>query len=476
MLLRRVIASVSLIVFLLAPSLARASLSVVADLDGTIDNGPDTLVIEPTDTFTVAIWITGSDSLHALGLTIGDSAGAFVWIPEDTSLYATPGTWTDQEVVPNNDSTWFLLQSTDFSVSEPIHANVKIANVKFTITAGESCGTLMGNLSQNMSGWYNSVLGDTLFVGYQGITVCVEEVLDGEGGNGEGSGEGSTEGGSEEAGSLSDDSSSDDPSGQDSFPTSFTRTYNVTDEDYLFVHGYRLKGLVTFRWSDNSPLYVDDYQVWPKPNDKSREEEIEQLSARYGGYAYVDSLIELGIDWESAVSAFKKRRMVIVGTVKSAYLSSWRETASVSLARRAAENARLEFSGSMLIAGNQLRWQDGYLFFPWNGPQDKIGYYEQYIIHATSMGNSKVPLFPTYPQASRWVDKIVNSMDSPGPAVVVIPTRGRIRTFSFGGPPSPEFYEKYLSQIEDSTPDEILAGPLSKAAVREILDRGGVMQ
>ena len=80
----RLLSAVALMIITLNLGSAEGNISIVADLDSNAANGPDTLLIEPTDTVTVYLWFTGTDSVSAVGVTVGDTSGALSWIRDTT--------------------------------------------------------------------------------------------------------------------------------------------------------------------------------------------------------------------------------------------------------------------------------------------------------------------------------------------------------------------------------------------------------
>lgn len=174
-------------VVLLSASFAHASMSIVADLDSNATTGPDTLLIEPTDTVIVYFWFTGTDSIGAFGVTLGDTSGALTWVEEaDSLVYDTPAGWTDVSV--SDDSLgWILLQSTDFSFSTPIHGPYQFAQLKFFVTPGDSCGSL--DWDPDLSGWFESSLGESAFTDFETPLICVSEIRGRDGGGEDGGSE-----------------------------------------------------------------------------------------------------------------------------------------------------------------------------------------------------------------------------------------------------------------------------------------------
>jgi hypothetical protein len=242
---------------LLTATSALADIGLVADLDGNYQNGPDTLQIEPADTVLVHVWITGQgDSLIGFGITIGDSSGALVWVEEDPdSIYTIPSGWTNPAGLVDALGR-VLIQGVDFSFSVPIVLPSQVAELKFTVAPGESCGTI--GWDPEMSGWQDWGFRDGLFTSGPQEPVSIGDWPSG-----------GCSGPSDSGGdNASSDDSDDQPGGGDSFdegPTEFTRSFRVPEEDYLFIHGYRVSGKVDCTWTVGGPLLINDYQVLPQP-------------------------------------------------------------------------------------------------------------------------------------------------------------------------------------------------------------------
>ena len=170
----------------LSASLAAADIGIVVDIDGDYTNGPDTLLMEPTDTVEVNIWITGEDSLVGFGITLGDTAGALIWIEEPGNLvYTTPSGWTNINIVQDS-LGWILIQASDFSASTPLVLPSKVAEMDFVVAPGESCGVIV--FDTELSGWQNWLFIEGSFASCEMPTICVTEVL---AGGGDGGSEGS---------------------------------------------------------------------------------------------------------------------------------------------------------------------------------------------------------------------------------------------------------------------------------------------
>ena len=170
----RVLPSLPLVVLaitMMLPLAAHGDLSVVLDLDGDYENGPDNLTLEPNDTFFVDVWITGADSILAFGITIEDVSEALVWIEEPAeSIYSTGPNWTNSGIVQAEGK--ILLQCTDFLLSNPINAPKNIAEIGFVFNPLDSCVSAV--LDSANSGWWNQELGDRYFSSSTGIQLCTE--------------------------------------------------------------------------------------------------------------------------------------------------------------------------------------------------------------------------------------------------------------------------------------------------------------
>jgi len=163
------------------PLPASADVALIADLDSNVANGPDTLLIEPTDTVLVHVWITGDgDSLVGFGITLGDTTGALVWVEESPSeVYTMPVEWSTFNV-QRDPLGRLLIQAQDFTHSVPLVLPGQVDEPKFTVAAGESCGTI--GWDPEMSGWQDWEFEEGVFAGFEGATVCL-------GGAGDGGGE-----------------------------------------------------------------------------------------------------------------------------------------------------------------------------------------------------------------------------------------------------------------------------------------------
>ncbi len=154
---------------------------IVVDVDGDHSNGPDTLTAETGDTLTLDVWILAVDSMHAFGITLGDSSGATRWVPEAASaVYSTPGSWSDVAVQTDSDSSIIVLQSTDFGLDTHIASPSKLATVRFTVSSLDSCLRIVVNLAE--SGWFEVSLGDSAFDAFEGPVFCSGEESAGAGG------------------------------------------------------------------------------------------------------------------------------------------------------------------------------------------------------------------------------------------------------------------------------------------------------
>jgi hypothetical protein len=183
---------VVLIALVAGVATAVASISVVADLDSNATNGPDTLQAETGDTVLVRVWITGAgDSLVSIGITLGDTTGALVWVEEDAdSIYTTPAGWA--KIPGHLDSSGrVLIQAVDFGHSTPLVLPSQVAEVKFTVAPGESCGTVGWDPEE--SGWMDWGFTEAAFAAVQTSALCVTSLLDG--GEGASGSDGETPGG-----------------------------------------------------------------------------------------------------------------------------------------------------------------------------------------------------------------------------------------------------------------------------------------
>ena len=155
-----------------------ADLSIVADLDSNATNGPDSTGIDPGDTVLVRLWITGADSMHAFGITFGDTSGVFEWISDTSSvIYVTPNGWTNTEVRLDTSTGWLLLQATDFGLDAPLHTPCEIARLQFTSDDAGECAEFVGDLS--ISGWMDTDIDGDTFSTFEAAKVCVKTMRGG---------------------------------------------------------------------------------------------------------------------------------------------------------------------------------------------------------------------------------------------------------------------------------------------------------
>ncbi len=171
MLFTRFASAVVLLALLVLASPALAGLSIVADLDSNSTNGPDSTGVNIGDTLLVRIWLTGTDSLYAFGMTFGDTSGAFEWIADTvTAIYVTPSGWADIDVQIDSNGL-LLLQSTDFSVSTLLHTPTEIARLRFKAKTGGECPTFV--FDQAISGWMDAAVATDTFSSFEGAKACV---------------------------------------------------------------------------------------------------------------------------------------------------------------------------------------------------------------------------------------------------------------------------------------------------------------
>jgi hypothetical protein len=417
----------------------------------------------------VHVWITGAgDSLVSIGITLGDTTGALGWIEEDAdSFYTTPAGWAN---IPGHvDSRGrVLIQAADFGHSTPLILPSQVAELKFTMAPGESCGTIGWDPEE--SGWMDwefteGALGPTAWA-----SVCREQVQDG--------------GLEEPAGSDSEvevSSGEDIPGGPgpggeggntNGLPSSFVRRFEVPDEDYLFVHGHRIRGAVECRWTQGGALVVNGYQVLPAPTRLHENRPDEYYRSHYAGYPFVESQVDSGISWREASRAWMDTVLVLERRIAAAYRVALSSSGSSEEAQQAAERVIAELSPNLVDHTVPARWLNGMLCVPWLGQR----YCSWLRLSGETLMAPPVSQTPSYWTALSLVTNVRELLRAPGPSIFVMPSAGGATGEASNDPIHAENVEAWLAQIRGSSQDNILPGGLPDYALREILEEGGLLQ
>jgi len=452
----RLLVAVVFLTMTLSVVQAVADISLVADLDSNATNGPDTLLVEPTDTVTVYLWLTGTDSASALGVTIGDTTGSLLWVGDTTgAVYRTPLGWSNGPTVPDG-SGWVLLQATDWSGALSLHPPCEFARLQFYVSPGDSCGSL--SWDPEMCGWYNQDLGDSVFVSFERPVICVDSVLAAREGDSGGA----------EASEDPGESSEADQGGSADSP--FVRELVVPESVFLFVNGARLKDTISCSWEVGGALRLGGQQALSPGQSQELTLSEARLSEMTKDIPFVLQRIREGIalrqaclEWESAVRSAQR-------AFYRAYHDTWAESRSETLARVAAAEVLMSEGGEVVSEAGAM-WTEGEARITWAG-----------YGHPTVFSETRMRSFqwedpapePSITSARGLLSTLGALLKEGRPSVIVL-FRGDIISVSSDTSEHSEV-ARILAQISASTEDNVVSGHLPREAVLEILRHGGTGQ
>jgi len=257
-------------------------------------------------------------------------------------------------------------------------------------------------------------------------------------------------------------------------PTSFTREFTVPEDDYLFIHGHRIRGGVECWWTSGGPLMINEYQVLPPPNPGILPFSEAELERIYEGKPLVRELVDSGYSWRAAALEWENQIGEVEWEIIDAYHKELDRGGSISAARAAALNA-ISAATHLISEERPPRWVENKLEFLWEGSRFPI-YMHESSIRNTSPGGEHQPMGPSYSKASRLVATIRDVVQARGPSLFVLSSSGNPTSRARGTMSEKEFRETVLSQIAQSTREAIVPGFLGTEEVREIVERGGLDQ
>ena len=265
-------------------------------------------------------------------------------------------------------------------------------------------------------------------------------------------------------------------------PTSFIRTFEVSPEDYLYIHGYQILGMVECKWEKGSPLFINGYQVLPAPNPMILPFSEEELESSYRGNPVVVASVSAGMTWRDAVLDWESRKAEVAAGVSAAYSRIWAVTQSQEAARQAVEDTLRNMSSIALDRSEDVRWTRDHLLIPWQGdkPSNSRGMIEEYMrLPQLSRGDHRKfgpRRLPNYYQALHLVATVRSIVRMSGPSLYVLPSMGASHGLNRSDLSHDEFINEVLSQIHESRSGAIVPGKLREREVEEIIQRGGLDQ
>jgi len=140
------------------------------------------------------------------------------------------------------------------------------------------------------------------------------------------------------------------PAGEEE-PTAFRETLFVSEEDYFFVQGRRLRGAVECLWTEGEPFTIGACEVFPPPARPFLSSwSDEQMRELFGKVPLVQALVDSGYDLREAARISEERRKEAGIRAASAYTKIRRGGATKPGAARASENVKLSLGHDTSMA------------------------------------------------------------------------------------------------------------------------------
>lgn len=442
---RSLLACVVLLIFSMIVA-AHADLSVVLDLDGDETNGPDTLLVELGDTLSVDVWLTGTDTTYGYGITVSDTVDLLSVVADSTQfVYSSPTGWTD--VVVQSSPHAAVLQSTDFGLANQLIPATKAATVRFIVQGSNSL-----SIDTLQSAWLSTGLETMSFSGFDGAAwISTQSASSNGGGN---------EDGEVASGELD--------------PTTLSGTFEVPDEDFIYIHGYRQTGTVEFSWSVGNPLFMNGLKVLPGKKAILPTFSDADLERDFSANTHIsESVSEAGHTWRDAYYTWYKQCMTLVRTTRAAYQDAWRSSHSREQARQAAQAVVRVTRSTLLDTSEEIDWSNDRMLLPWTHPKHAPSMIWEKRMQEYVPTVSARPHSSLYPKVHNLVASIESTLSSPGPSFVIILESGDRTALVDPSVDAVEFRQRYLSQLEL---EMYTPGILGRQAVKEVRSRGGIDQ
>lgn len=424
------------------------------DITSDINDCPDTLTnVSLLDTLSASVWLTGSDTLNALGLSIVFDPGELTIIADPAGTnYRTPSAWTNVSMLIEDDR--ILLQSTDFSLQAPLVLPAEIAVIKLLGSGLDSCVSV--GLDFSGSGTMTTQFVTSAPTSSCGVEICFTGVQ-----------QSATSGGGE--GGSTESTISNSPQN----PSSFEEAFEVNEDSYLYVQGKRLRGSIEWKWEESTGLSANEERVLPTRDKHDIYAGFEdQLISLHNNTPMVQHLWEEGSDTLEAIAAWDRAVGGLVGKIHTVYYSSYHQDQDSVAARKAVELETLSSYDTLLCVGG-VSWEQDLFQLELRGDVAPVRKIERKLMSRPTAVRGRLP---SYNKARELVLLVKSVLTTETAAIFCVPEGGDFFIIKNGERDTDGLVQEAMQQLTSSSLATLAPGPFRETALREILVHGGIEQ